>query len=47
MDNELEEEDGVAKTTNAASDEQINEWAHHFKKHVKWEEILAILEVNK
>ena len=47
MDNELEEEDGVAKTTKAASDDQINEWAQHVKKHVKWQEILAILEVNK
>lgn len=48
--NELEEEDGVAKGTKASSDEQINNWANHFKKHVKWEEIIAILEcgeVNK
>lgn len=45
--NELEEEDGVAKGTKASSDEQINDWANHFKKHVKWEEIVAILEGDK
>ena len=32
------------KDRTTASDEQINEWANHFKKYVKWEKILAILE---
>lgn len=45
--NEFEEEDGVAKSTDAASDEQIEEWAAHFRKHVKWEKIVDILEVGK
>lgn len=42
--NELEEEDGIEKATNPASDQQINDWAKHFKEHVKWEKIIAILE---
>ncbi|MDI2587789.1 cobyric acid synthase [Psychrobacillus sp. NEAU-3TGS] len=41
--NELEEEDGEAKNGGNASDEQIDEWANHFKKHVKWEKIISIL----
>lgn len=41
--NEFEEEDGEAKSEKSASEEQINEWASHFKKHVKWEKILALL----
>lgn len=46
--NELEEEDGEAKSSGDASDEQIDDWASHFKKHVKWEKIITILkEVKK
>ncbi|SES02775.1 cobyric acid synthase [Psychrobacillus sp. OK032] len=41
--NELEEEDGEAKSGGNASDEQIEDWANHFKKHVKWEMIISIL----
>ena len=42
--NEFEEEDGEEKRGQMASDEQINEWAYHFKKHVKWEEVLSLLK---
>lgn len=42
--NELEEEDDIEKATNPASDEQINEWAKHFREHVKWEKVVAVLE---
>ncbi|MEK3978789.1 cobyric acid synthase [Psychrobacillus sp. FSL K6-2836] len=48
--NEFEEEDGEEKRGQMASDEQINEWASHFKKHVKWEKVLSLLTnhaVNK
>lgn len=41
--NELEEEDGEAKNGGNASEEQIDEWANHFKKHVKWEKIISVL----
>ena len=44
--NEFEEEDGESKSEKSASDEQIDEWASHFKEHVKWEEILTILSNN-
>ena len=43
FENEFEEEDGEAISEKSASDEQINEWASHFKKHMKWEKILSIL----
>ncbi|QFF97901.1 cobyric acid synthase [Psychrobacillus glaciei] len=42
--NELEEEDGEVKNNQLASDEQINEWALHFKEFVKWDKVKAILE---
>lgn len=41
--NEFEEEDGDEKNGQRASDEQINEWACHFKKHVKWDKIVNLL----
>ncbi|TQR21131.1 cobyric acid synthase [Psychrobacillus vulpis] len=41
--NEFEEEDGEAKSSENASDEHINEWASHFKKYIKWDKIIAIL----
>ncbi|MFJ7825577.1 cobyric acid synthase [Psychrobacillus sp. NPDC096623] len=41
--NEFEEEDGESKKGQSASDEQINEWASHFKNHVKWEKIISLL----
>ena len=41
--NELEEEDDEENSGKSASDEQINEWAIHFKKHVNWEEVLSLL----
>lgn len=41
--NELEEEDGEAKSGGNASDKQIDDWASHFNKHVKWEKIIGIL----
>lgn len=44
MQNELEEEDGERKGSEEASDEQINEWANHVKKYVKWDKVLAVLE---
>ncbi|TQR18060.1 cobyric acid synthase [Psychrobacillus soli] len=45
--NELEEEDGEAKTEHSASDEQIEDWASHFKNHVKWDKIISILDGGK
>ena len=42
--NELEEEDGIAKSDKSASDDQINDWANHFKKNVRWDKIVATLE---
>ncbi|MEI4768939.1 cobyric acid synthase [Psychrobacillus sp. FJAT-51614] len=44
--NELEEEDGIAKSSAAASDDQIDAWTDHFKKYVKWEKIVDIFEVG-
>lgn len=44
--NEFEEEDGESKSEKMASDEQIEEWAGHFKQHVNWEKILTILSDN-
>lgn len=44
--NEFEEEDGKSQKEKQASDEQINEWSTHFKKHVKWEKIVTILSNN-
>ncbi|WP_277586917.1 cobyric acid synthase [Psychrobacillus antarcticus] len=41
--NEFEEEDGEENSGKSASDEQINEWANHFKKHVIWEKIISLL----
>lgn len=41
--NELEEEDGEAKNEQSASDEQIEDWANHFKNYVKWDKIISIL----
>ncbi|SDN25350.1 adenosylcobyric acid synthase [Psychrobacillus sp. OK028] len=41
--NEFEEEDGEEKSGQKTSDGQIDEWASHFKKHVKWEKILSLL----
>ncbi len=46
FENEFEEEDGEEKNGQMASNEQINEWATHFKKHVKWGKILTILSNN-
>lgn len=44
--NEFEEEDGESKSEKMASDEQIEEWAGHFKQHVNWGKILTILFDN-
>lgn len=44
--NEFEEEDGESKSEKIASDEQIEEWASHFKQHVNWEKVLTILSDN-
>lgn len=44
--NEFEEEDGESKSEKMASDEQIEEWASHFKQHVNWGKILTILSDN-
>ncbi|WP_419960992.1 cobyric acid synthase [Psychrobacillus sp. BM2] len=44
--NEFEEEDGESKSEKIASDEQIEEWASHFKQHVNWGKILTILSDN-
>lgn len=44
--NKLEEEDGESKSEKMASDEQIEEWASHFKQHVNWEKVLTILFDN-
>lgn len=41
--NEFEQEDGEEQSVKSASDEQINEWATHFKKHVKWDNIYSLL----
>lgn len=41
--NEFEQEDGEEQSEKSASDEQINEWATHFKKHVKWDKIFSLL----
>lgn len=43
FENEFEEEDGEENSGKSASDDQINEWAYHFKKHVKWEKIISLL----
>lgn len=45
--NELEEEDGEAKNEQYASDEQIEDWANHFKNYVKWDKIISILNGAK
>ncbi|WP_391119894.1 cobyric acid synthase [Psychrobacillus sp. L3] len=42
--NEMEEEDGEVKNNKLASDEQINDWASHFKKYVSWDKMVVILE---
>lgn len=42
--NELEEEDGEARTEHSASDEQIEDWVNHFKTHVNWDKIHSILD---
>ena len=41
--NEFEEEDSEAKNGANSSDEQIEDWANHFKQHVKWDKIISIL----